>query len=236
MPATVLQVLQAVAPLKRGRSAARESEPVKPVADEHVDAVLPEVSPQIAAMIELQRLTGSRPGEVVLLRPCDVDRSGDIWIYEPSDHKTSYRGHKRQVFIGPKAQQILTPWLRRDVESYCFSPREAEEHRNLQRRAARKTPMTPSQARRRPKLKPKRAKRERYDVAAYRRAVKYGIKKAKVPSWHPHQLRHNCATKLRRDFGLDVAQIILGHRSASVTQIYAEADKAKAVKVVGEVG
>ena len=41
---------------------------------------------------------------------------------------------------------------------------------------------------------------------------------------------------MRREFGLDVAQIILGHRSAAITEVYAEADKAKAVDVVGRVG
>jgi len=53
VPAAILQALQAVAPLKKGRSAAREMPPVKPVPEEHVTAVLPYVSPQVAAMIRL---------------------------------------------------------------------------------------------------------------------------------------------------------------------------------------
>ena len=32
-------------------------------------------------MIELQRLTGMRPGEVVIMRTCDLERSGDVWAY-----------------------------------------------------------------------------------------------------------------------------------------------------------
>jgi integrase len=236
IPATTLHGLQAVAPLKRGRTPARESEPVKPVPDEHVDAILSAVSPQVAAMIELQRLTGMRPGEVVLIRPCDVERNGKIWVFKPPTHKTAHHGHNRQIFIGPKAQEILAPWMLRDASAYCFSPLEAEEHRNRKRKAARKTPMTPSQCKRCPKAKPKRAKRERYDVDSYRRAIYYGIKKSGCPKWHPHQLRHNCATRMRREFGLDVAQIILGHRSASITEVYAEVDKAKAVEVVEKVG
>ncbi|WP_417847300.1 hypothetical protein [Thalassoglobus sp.] len=54
--------------MKFGRTEARETEPVKPVADEHVDAVLPHVAPQDAAMVQLQPLTGMRPREVVMLR------------------------------------------------------------------------------------------------------------------------------------------------------------------------
>ncbi|MEZ6126007.1 MAG: hypothetical protein R3C49_23000 [Planctomycetaceae bacterium] len=61
VPATTLHALQAVAPLKQGRTEATDAEPIKPVPDEHVDAVLPYVSPQVAAMINLQRLTGSSP-------------------------------------------------------------------------------------------------------------------------------------------------------------------------------
>lgn len=39
--------------------------------------------------------------------------------------------------------------------------------------------------------------------------------------WHPHQLRHNAATYLRKEFGLETARIILGQRSAAITEIYA---------------
>lgn len=179
VPATVLHALQALVPLKRGRTEARESEPVTPVPDEHVDAVLPNVSRQVATMIELQRLTGMRPGEVVVMRPCDVDREDEVWVYKPATHKTAYRGHGRVVYFGQNARRTLAPWLQRDARAYCFDPREAEAERNEQRRATRRTPMTPSHARRQPKPKPERAKRDRYDVDSYRRAVSYGIKKGR---------------------------------------------------------
>jgi integrase len=236
VPAAVLHALQAVAPLKQGRTAAPESKPVRPVPDEHVDAILPHVARQVAAMIRLQRLTGMRPGEVVIMRPCDVERSGDVWVYRPVKHKTKYRGHVREVYLGPRAQEILRTWLDRDPAAFCFSPAEAEAERNAARRRNRKTPVTPSQAKRRPKAKPKRAKRDRYDRNSYRRAIEYAIKKSGTPHWHPHQLRHSCGTRLRRDYGLDVAQVILGHKTASVTEIYAEADRAKALAVTAKSG
>jgi integrase len=201
VPANVLHALQAVAPLKRGRTIAPESEPVLPVPDADVDAVLPHVARQVAVMIQLQRLTAMRPGEVVLLRPCDVDRTGSVWIYTLTEHKTAYRGYRRDVYLGPQAQALLLPWLERDPQAYCFSPAEAEAERNALRRQNRQSPMTPSQARRRPKKKPRRAKRARYDVDSYHGAIDYGIKKAGVKHWHPHQLRHSCATRVRREYG-----------------------------------
>ncbi len=87
--------------------------------------------------------------------------------------------------------------------------------------------MTPSQSARCPRANPKRAKRARYDVDSYRRAISYGIARAKraglvVEPWHPLQLRHLHATRVREQFGLEGAQVALGHARADVTQVYAE--------------
>jgi integrase len=55
--------------------------------------------------------------------------------------------------------------------------------------------------------------------------------------WHPNQLRHTAATRLRREFGIDVAQSILGHRLGSnVTEVYAEVDAAKLAGIVERIG
>ena len=46
--------------------------------------------------------------------------------------------------------------------------------------------------------------------------------------WHPHQLRHTAATNIRRQFGLEAAQLVLGHASSKITDaIYAERDLGK---------
>jgi integrase len=54
--------------------------------------------------------------------------------------------------------------------------------------------------------------------------------------WHPHQLRHNAATFLRKEFGLETARIILGHRSSAITEVYAEQDQQKAMEAIVRVG
>jgi integrase len=43
-------------------------------------------------------------------------------------------------------------------------------------------------------------------------------------------------TEIRKRYGLEAAQVILGHASADVTQIYAERDLQKAVEIMREVG
>src|SRR5262249_30220444 len=68
-------------------------------------------------------------------------------------------------------QGVLKRWLKADPAAYMFSPREVEALRNAARRQKRKSPMTPSQAARRPKKNPKRPKGQRYRVAAYRLAI-----------------------------------------------------------------
>lgn len=162
IPPSIYEGLRAVAGLRRGRTAARETGPVLPVDDADVDAIFPYVVPQVAAMVKLQRMTGMRPCEVVMIHSNDIDMSKEIWIYTPADHKNSWRGHERHIPIGPKAQDLIRPFLKPSTESFLFSPKEAEAHRNTQRKAKRKTPMTPSHKRRAPKANPKRAKRDHY--------------------------------------------------------------------------
>ena len=54
--------------------------------------------------------------------------------------------------------------------------------------------------------------------------------------FHPHQIRHTAATRLRSEFGLEAAQVILGHRTLTVTQVYAEKNIAAAENVMAKVG
>ena len=97
VPPLVLAGMRAFAPLKKGRTEANESPPVRPVPIEHVEAVIPHVSRQVAAMIQWQILSGTRSGEVVLLRPCDVDQSGAAWIDPPEHHKTDDLDFERTI-------------------------------------------------------------------------------------------------------------------------------------------
>jgi integrase len=231
----VLQRLQAVEGLRAGRSPARETEPVKPVSEALVDATLPHVLPEVAAMVRIQLLTGARPGEVCIMRATDIDMSGKVWLYRPRSHKTAYRGHARVIPIGPRAQDIIRHWLKTDLSAYLFSPREAMEGLRLRQRKKRKTPVQPSQRNRR-KRKPRRVPGEHYSTGAYAYAVRRACVKAGVPHWHPHQLRHTKATEIRREAGLDAARAVLGHRSPQVTEVYAELDHAKAAEIMARIG
>jgi integrase len=233
----VVQALAAVDGLRKGRSAAREPEAVRPVDEQTIQATLQHLPTVVADMVRFQRLTGCRPGELFILRPCDVDRSGDVWTYRPGSHKTQHHDHARLVHIGPKAQAVLTPYLLRDAQTYCFSPAESEQQRLQQRHAKRITPMSvgnvPGSNRR---CDGRRKVGARYTADSFRRAIHRACRKARVTPWSPNQLRHSVATEVRRRYGLEAAQVILGHTQANVTQVYAERDLQMAVAIMREVG
>lgn len=282
LPAHVHQALQAVEPLKAGRTTARETKPVKPVAEAHARAIYSHVSAQVADMIELALITGMRAGEIVTMRGRDIDTTGKLWTYKPQQHKTRHHGHDRVVMLGPKAQEILKRYLRTDLDAPLFSPAAAEADRRLKQHAARKTPMScgnrPGSCKTR---KRKRPTGHRYTVASFCRAIKYGCaarwpaperetverlarelkrpgltlrdarKKVlkdnpklaetikahdKAHSFHPHQLRHTAATRLRKEFGIEAAQVMLGHKTIRITELYAEKNLDAARKIAAEVG
>jgi integrase len=233
--ASVYHGLQAVTGLAKGRSAARETAPVQPVPEVFVNAVLPFVLPPVAAMIELQRLTGMRPGEACAMRANDLDTTGPVWLYRPRHHKTAWRGKERIIALGPRAQAVLKPFLTLDTQAALFNPARALVERAAERRARRQGKVRPSQRQRR-KAKPKRAPGESYTGHAYLVAIRRACDRAGVPRWHPNQLRHNYATEVRRQYGLEAAQVALGHSRADVTQVYAERDLTLAFKVASEVG
>ena len=77
---------------------------------------------------------------------------------------------------------------------------------------------------------------DQYTKDSYNRAVNRACEAANVPAWTPNQLRHSTGTEARSKYGLDAAQVYLGHANASTTEIYAELDFEKAAKVAREIG
>lgn len=238
VPSSVFHGLQAVRGLERGRTTARESARVRPVSEADVHAVLPHVSRQVAAMLRLQWFTGMRPGEVVQMRTVDIHRTNESWTYRPASHKTEHLGKERVVWLGPRAQGVLAPWLKLDPLAYLFSPAEAETERRASIRARRRSRVTPSMERRnrRYRTHPMQRLANRYSPMAYRRAVTRGCEKAGLPTWSPNQIRHSLATRVRNDFGLDGAQVVLGHTSSDVTQVYAEVNSRLAARIAERIG
>lgn len=263
IPASIYHALLTVSGLRKGRTEARETQPIKPVPDDIVDITMPHLPDVVADMVRFQRITGCRPEEVCEIRPCDIDRTDDVWHYRPQSHKTEHHERTRLIFIRMRAQAVLLPYLERDVYLHCFRPCESESRRRAAVHAARTTPLKygnrPGTNRQK---NPKRPAGNSYQVSSYRRAINRAcdrafphpvlsaIRKKDLTAeqltelkqwqsdhrWSPNQLRHTAATEIRRRFGLEAAQIVLGHSKADVTQVYAERDIAKGIEVARQIG
>lgn len=190
-------------------------------------------------------------GEAVAMAGCwaylpGLEDAGAVGNVE-QDHKTAHKGHGRVIPIGPAAQAILAPYLEgRAMEAYVFSPAEAQQERHQKQRALCAKPRPMARVVRRRKKNPQWAPGERYTTTVYSNAVRRTMLKVNrervkkglppLPYFHCHQLRHSSATELERQFGREVARLILGHGSATMTARYIAPNLAAALAAAGKVG
>src|SRR5262249_17271227 len=191
IPATVVQALDTVASLERGRCDARESDGVSPIDWATVDATLPHLPRPVAAMVLLMRYSNCRAEDAVILRACDVKMDGDVWTYRPHTHKNQWRGdtrtkswgHDRVIALGPRCQEAIRRFLGGDQEAYLFSPQASRAEYQASRAVRRTTRRTPSELHRKRKANPRRAPKNRYTVGSFQQAVRRTCKKIGVPVW-----------------------------------------------------
>lgn len=151
-----------------------------------------------------------------------------------------HRGRSRVVPLGPKAREQLLPWLDSPGlglgdEEYIWSPALAMKNRSERLREPRRSKVTTSQLARGKKNR-QRSPGLRYETGAYAHAIAKACKKAGVPVWGPNRLRHTAATEIRKRFGLEAAQAVLGHATMTITEVYAEKNVALAVQVAAAIG
>jgi integrase len=129
--ASVAFGLTRVRTLPPGREQARETEPIEPADPALVDSTMPYMPPTVKALVRLQMVTGMRSGEVIRLRGCDINFDGPMsdgvkmWVYTPFRDKGQFRRkkkYKKMIPLGPKAQEIITPFLKGDARAYIFCP------------------------------------------------------------------------------------------------------------------
>jgi integrase len=170
-----------------------------------------------------------------------------------------FLGPQAQQVLKPYLQRPATSYCFSQAEA--DRSRRAEMH--VRRRTPPNQGNRPGTNRRR---KPARSPGDQYTTASYRRAIQRACDlafamppalrkpaKSETPeerknrlveakhwrsehTWSPNQLRHSAATEIRKQFGLEAAQVILGHAAANVTQVYAERDLQRAEQVMAIVG
>jgi integrase len=75
-----------------------------------------------------------------------------------------------------------------------------------------------------------------YSRRSYRQAIVRACRRAGVPAWTPRQLRHTAATRIRDRFGVEAAQVVLGHAQLDTTELYAAKSLARAHEVMQALG
>ena len=203
--------------------------PRESVRDSDVLATLPFLPPIIADMVKIQRAACLRPSEVCSLLVGDIifNDSGMAFVSK-AKNKIARKGVRRQIAFGNAEQAILHKYCDgRNPDEYVFSMRQYAAWQHAQKRANRKTPMTPSQRQRDKDNKKTRFDRYREDITSnlysrvIRRAVQQAIKEnPDVKPWTPYQLRHAAYSALSAQYGVDIASKVAGHLSPNMARIY----------------
>ena len=194
---TTWRALKVVKALPKGHSGTFDKEERQPVPDEVIRRTLPYMPPTLRAMVQLQRILGMRPSEVIKMRVGDVDttRGNGLWYYVPGSYKTARYVGKIVFPLGKPEQNLIAPYLvGKTPEAAVFSPNAAQAERNAEKRANRKTKISPSQAAR-DKARAAKFTRygELYDHRSYRQAIIHAITKGnkilpeeqRIPHWSP---------------------------------------------------
>ena len=125
-----------------------------------------------------------------------------------------------------EARRSCARYLLRPADAYCFSPSEYD----LQSATDRDPPSHGTRKTRHRRLHCP------CDRTSEQGKENQAERAGSCRHWHPNQLRHSLGTEVRQRFGLEAAQVVLGHSKADVTQVYAERDQRLAVQVARQVG
>ena len=204
-----LAAIQCVAPLKRGRTTARETSPITPVEWSSVSATIMQLTQPTRCIIEVLWFTGMRVGEALAMRPIDLEQTNQPWLYTPKEHKTEHHGYERIIPLGPKAMAIVQQRL--DSLAMLLFPDENTHVFEFNNG-------------------------HRHNRTSLRDAVRRACGRAQISPWTPLQLRHAAATRLRDAMGIEAARVVLGHSSAGTTEIYAQVDREKARSMMQQFG
>ena len=201
----IVTALREVKALRKGEDGSFGNSPRKAVPDDAVLRTLQFLPPTLRAMVQIQRLTSMRPSEVYRMTVGDIDRTRDngLWYYTPGKHKTEEYVGQKMIPLGKPEKELLAPYLegKKPTEA-VFCPKQAVTERAGDKRANRKTKITPSQTSRNKTRAAKPVEYEEfYDASSYRKAVGHAIRAANkagntVPHWTPYQLRHSVGTEI----------------------------------------
>jgi len=218
--------------IRKGQAAPREAPKPRSVKDEDVKKTLPFLPQVVADMVRIQRATGMRPGEIFRMKWEDIDTTDFPWLYLPPEHKTDHHDIEKAVPFTRYCQKVLERYKDTPQDEIIFSPRRTVREQAELRSQKRKTPVQPSQVKRKEKAKcPEDRVGEKYTRHSYRRAVQRAAEKAGVEKWTPYMLRRAHANASDIKYGKEAARDLLGHTNTKTTEIYLRKTREKFKKL-----
>lgn len=208
--------LKQVGRLQKGKTTAPDKPKKKAVSWKHVESTLPhlhqfeERRAVLESLIRVHWFIGGRPQDLVRMRVSDLDRTdGDVWKYEVDAHKNEHREQELTYWIGPRCQDVLVPLLEgKEPNDFVFTYPAAEGGQPI-----------------------------RVQRGVYGNRVKDACKRAKVPAWTPHQLRHSRATEVMKVFeSNEAAAAAIGDSPEVTREIYVDPLDAVRKRIAREMG
>ena len=181
-------------------------------------------------MVKLQDLTGARPQEVVACRPCEVDKSGDVWVYQPRSHKTAHLDRGKVFVFGQGGAAALARPRSRDLLL------RAGGDLGLELRAAPAAGCVGSQLERRRVEGPEAGP----GAALHPAQLSQGYPARLPKGGHPGLVAPAAAAHAGHadppGVRLEAAMAVPGHAGTKITEIYAERDLELAMRIMREIG
>lgn len=217
VPVDVLSRLQTLESLQPNRGGKETSGSRGSVEWSLVQQVLPHLPKLLQAFCTVAYFSGARVGELAKLTTGQIETTSNPWVANLDRHKTSHHGKSRRIYLGPRAQEALSPWLMPDdPDAVIFAPRRVDERQE--------------------KRQGKRLPGKIYSRCGLSQCLKRAIARAAVPSFTLAQLRHSCAVNVTNSFDIETTRQLLSHSTVSMSRHYAQdADQAarEAAKTIG---
>lgn len=199
---------------KVGADGQPDRAPVGPVSDETIDLTCRHLPEAAADLVRVLRAVGCRCGELFALMADDlVWEADDLWSYTPVSHKSAHRGIVAVRYFSERTIPILRKWIERgSATGHVFT--RPQWTRTQDRRGAG-----------RPWC------RTTFGGIIRRTCERHGL-----PRWHPHQLRHACATAVYNSgASIEAAKLQLGHTSHQTTERYIRPDNELAKRLARDI-
>lgn len=209
--------LERLRDLPKGRSEARETEPVTPVKLRDIVAAIRQLPTSrravVRAMVRVQYYAGCRPRELCRMTVGEISTAGiatikgqavrvpGVWIFQPAQHKNLSRGVDLAYVLGPRARDAIAPYLEGKSPTDRVWPISQWWYSRL------------------------------VNIACHA-AAELGP----CEIWSPGQLRHNYVSRVGNLLGIAAASEAIGHTNLHTTVGYFQKNLSRTAKNLEEIG